>query len=444
VCAYFESMCPHCDAYETSCEKCSLKLDDTKNPIIARKKINEALKPSNTYGIINKSCVHSITTDGSLLGQKGVEIITTGRRVDYWEFYRMAKTIINTAIKNGAYVNERCSIHMHLLASYYGNIVENKPNTLPNKINELEHPIPQIILANLHQLVRKYQNAMTWMMIGLNNPNRLTRWEKFRVSILNISALTHTMPEVINKVSSNSGGNKYGWLNYNYINFDPQDNISRFHVEFRGCDGLLCPSAVAAIACMYYCLMLKAVEISKFGILTLDDPEWMSKAVAVKEKLLNNMKGYGDGDRFGDTSELYKYYDYLRAESIDLIQQLKHQLIRLGPSYCVLEKLAKNPIGLRMSRGEHWRDIENDLIVKVESENEFDVLLSEYIDLRLISKCNTVDDWIKEVSVSIEKDKSIDSYLKTEIEFNIKQFIKNKQDFGEILWSKDIGAPVLL
>ncbi len=411
---------------------------------MARKKIIKTLKPTNTYGVINKSCVHSITTDGSLLGQKGVEIITTGRRVDYWEFYRMSKTIIDTALKNGAYVNERCSIHMHLLASYYGNVANDIISSVPNKISELEHPIPQVVLANFHQLCRKYQNAMTWMMIGLKDPNRLTRWEKFRVSILKISALTHTMAEVKNRVSNNSGGNKYGWLNYNYTNFDPQGNVSRFHVEFRGCDGILCPSAVASIACMYYCLMLKAVEISRFGILTLNDPEWMEKSEVVKDKLLNNMKGYGDGDRFGDTSELYRHYDYLRAESIDLIQQLKHQLIKLGPSYSILEKLAMNPVGLRMSKNESWQDIEKDLSVKTSPENKFEGLLSEYIDLRLISKCNNVDNWTEEVVTSMEKDGVVDPGLKESVVLNIKQFIKDKQDFGEILWSKAIGAPVLL
>ena len=444
ACSHFESICPQCDSYECSCDACFLRHDDTDDPNVARSKIINTLKPTNTYGVINKHCVHSIVTDGSLLGQKGVEIITTGRRIDYWEFYRMAKTIIDTALKNGAYVNERCSIHMHLLASYYGNISGSAISSSPNKISELEHPIPQIVLANFHQLCRKYQNAMTWMMIGLNDSNRLTRWEKFRVSIMEVSALTHTMSEVKERVSHNSGGNKYGWLNYNYTNFDPQGNISRFHVEFRGCDGILCPSAVASIACMYYCLMIKAVEISRFGILTLNDEEWVSKALIVKSRLLNNMKGYGEGDRFSDTSELYRYYDYLRDEGIDLIQQLKHQLIKLGPSYSILEKLATNPIGLRMSKGETWQEIEQDLAVKTTPEGEFGALLSEYIDLRLISKCNCMDNWTKEVALSIEKDETVDADLKASVEFNIKQFIKDKQDFGELLWSKAIGAPVLL
>jgi len=360
----------------------------------------------------------------------------------------MVKTIINTAIKNGAYVNERCSIHMHLLASYYNNdnVNNEEITTISNKTNELEHPIPQIIIANFHQLIRKYQNAMTWIMIGLDDPNKLTRWEKFRVSVMEISALRHTMSEVKSRVSNNSGGNKYGWINYNYTKFNSQGNISQFHVEFRGCDGLLCPSAVASIACMYYCLMLKAVEISKFGILTLNDMDWVDQSEKVKRALLNNKKGYNEGDRFSDTSELYNHYNYLRNDSIDLIQQLKHQLIKLGPSYHILEKLAKNPVGLRLSKGEHWQDIEKDLSTKAESvfDNKFNILLSEYIDLRLISKCNNINNWTEEVVLNIEKDTAIESYLKKELKLNIEQFIKDKQDFGEILWSKVIGAPVLL
>ena len=444
ICSYFESNCISCEEYTVSCDTCPLKYDSTQDPEISRKNIIKKLKPSNTYGIINKSCIHSITTDGSLLGKKGVEIITTGRRIDYWEFYQMAKNIINIAVKNGAYINERCSIHMHLLNSYYDNILKNKISNHPNKISELEHSIPQIILANFHQLCRKYQNAITWMTVGLDDPNRLTRWEKFRVSILNVSALTHTMEDVKYKVSNNSGGNKYGWLNYNYTTFDPQGNISRFHVEFRGCDAILSPSAIASIACLYYCLILKAVEISKFGILTLDDDDWMKQAEIVKKELFNNMKNYGAGDRFSDTSKLYLYYNYLRKESIDLIQQLKHQLIRLGPSYHILKKLAQSPIGLERVKGKSWEDIEQDLAVKPEPENILDNILSEYIDLRIISNCTNIQSWTKEVLNSIKKNNIINEKFKHLTEPDINQFIKEKLDFGKMIWSTDIGAPVLL
>ena len=63
-------------------------------------------------------------------------------------------------------------------------------------------------------------------------------------------------------------------------NFNPENknNINRFHVEFRAADCLLSPSATAAIACMYYALIIKAVEISRYGLTEVGDGEWLDRA----------------------------------------------------------------------------------------------------------------------------------------------------------------------
>ena len=342
-CPNFVSHCYVCSKFERDCSSCKYRYDPNKNPDSIRKKLNEELKPNNTYGLVNESGVHSITTDGSLLGKKGAEIITIGRRVDYWEFYKMSRNIINRAVSRGAYVNERCSIHMHLLASYYSKLVSAsnpEKSGVPSKVSEMEKNMPEVILANFHQLVRRYQNAMTWMMMGLDDPAHMTRWEKFRVSVLPISAILLSMMEVKEEVSSQAGGNKYGWANYNNVEFASDGSITRFHVEMRAADGILCPSAVAALACMYYALMIKAVEISRFGVVEIGDQAWLEQAQKVKATLLNNMKGYQDGDRFGDTSSLYQHHDLLIGESLDLVRQLKSILIKIGPAYEILEKLA--------------------------------------------------------------------------------------------------------
>jgi hypothetical protein len=327
-CVNFISYCYVCSEFKTDCADCKYKYDPDKNPDSIRQHLQNELKPNNSYGQVAESGVHSITTDGSLLGKKGAEIITVGRRVDYWEFYKMANNIITRASKRGAYLNERCSTHMHALASYYGKVVPNQEKAgIPGRVNEMERDMPEIILANLHQLVRRYQNAMTWMVMGLDEPKRMTRWEKFRVSVLPVSAVMHSMREVQEKVSANSGGNKYGWINYNQIEFAGSGDVRRFHVEFRAADGIMSPSAIAAIACMYYALVIKAVEISRYGVVEIGDQAWLEQTMEVKNALLNNMKGYQDGDRFSDTRELYRYHDILVGESLDLVRQLKSILI---------------------------------------------------------------------------------------------------------------------
>lgn len=446
LCPNFVSACYTCENYTTDCEDCKYRFDPAKNPDSIRQALTAEFRPNNSYGQVTSSGVHSITTDGSLLGKKGAEVITVGRRIDYWEFFKMTKNIIDSAKRRGAYMNERCSIHMHALASYYGKVVPGTEKySIPVKVNELERDLPEIVLANLHQLVRRYQNAMTWMMMGLNEPERLTRWEKFRVSVLPVSAAMNHMRDVKQRVSHNAGGSKYGWINYNQIEFGGSGDVRRFHVEFRACDGLMSPSAIAAIACMYYALIIKAVEISRYGVMEIGDEEWLNQAQEVKAAMLNNMKGYQDGDRFADTSNLGKYYDILVEESLDLVRQLKAILIKVGPAFEVLEKLAEKPCALRRVEGKSWESIEKDLEVIMSEEGRFEVALSEIITLNQVSDCSGIEEWIGEVGSLLRADPELEiAGNSADVESNVMLFVEKNQADGRMIWSEKIGAPIMI
>jgi hypothetical protein len=444
-CSNFVSACFGCPTFTRDCENCSNRFDKNRNPEHIRKVIESELGQTQNYGVINKTGVHSIETDGSLLGKKGVEIITVGRRLNYWEFFNMSRKIIDCATMKGAYLNERCSTHMHILASYYGKLPSSGRETgIPSQISEMEKDMPEIILANFHQLCRRYQNAITWMTMALDEPERMTRWEKFRVSVLTISAVRNTMNAVKDMVSQNAGGNKYGWVNYNKIQFSENGNIKRFHVEMRTADGMNSPSAIAAMACLYYALVIKAVEISRYGVVEVGDSQWIEKSVEMKEAMMNNMKDYGAGDRFSDTSNLYKYYDILRGESFDLIKQLKHILIKIGPAYQVLEKLADMPVALRRCNGDDWEAIETDLAVYMNEQSQLEIKLGEYIDLRLIDQCTNMEEWIEMVGQALREDPELNITKEEEVMENIKEYVENKKNNGELIWSDSLGAVVLL
>ena len=246
-----------------------------------------------------------------------MEVVTVGRRIDYLEFFKMCKKIIDESVKRGAYVNQSCSIHMHVLAANYSKLFDQQEKLgIPKKVSELEREMPEIILANFHQLCRRYQNAITWLTMGLDDPERMTRWEKFRVSVLEISPVVASMSEVKEKVRVHAGGNKYGWVNYNFVDFGNSGDVSRLHIELRTMDGILSPSIVASVACLYYALMIKAVEISKYGLLEVGDKAWMDQAKQAKKAILNNMKDYKEGDRWGSTKNIMKYRDVYIRESI--------------------------------------------------------------------------------------------------------------------------------
>lgn len=444
ACSNRTAPCVDCTNFKMNCTACEYRFDPTKNPDAIRQACTTQFKPSGSYGVVSPSGVHNITTDGSLLGKKGMEIITTGRRVDYWEFYEMSKTIIDTAVARGGYVNERCSIHMHGLAGYYGKVA-GMPASGGGSINELEKSVPEIILANLHQLFRRYQNAITWMTSGLDNPAHLTRWEKFRVSMLNISAITQTMPKVLEEVIRNSGGNKYGWANYKFCGFDDVGDVSRLHVEIRTMDGILSPSAVAAVACMYYALFIKAVELSRYGIMKFGSTRRREQANIVKKALMNNCVDWQEGNkngRFSDTSELYKYTDILVSESFELITQLKHILASVGPAYDVLEKLAEAPCSIRRCEGKNWQVIEEELAVSLSEEDKLEYYIKRIIDTRTIINKESISAWINSVASSLQTIEELnqDGNSIEELVDRVTLFVEEKQSDGEMLWAKKIGS----
>jgi hypothetical protein len=426
TCVDFTSTCFKCDKFGRDCNTCGKRYNPNRDPKNIRNTLSSEFKPSKNYGKVSKSGVVSITTDGSLLGDKGVEIITVGRRVDYWEFYNMSRRILEKVTRAGGYINERTSIHMHVLTSYYKD----------QGANELEKPMPQIVLANFHQLCRRYQNALTWMTIGLDDPNHMTRWEKFRVSILGISPVTITMRNLVNEVSRNSGGSKYGFVNYNKTGFVNSD-IDRFHVEFRESDSALSPTYCAALACLHYAIAVKAVEISRYGLLKVGDESWLKKAKKMKELIMNGCGDWIGSTRLSNTKDLLNNREYFIEQSLDLVGQMKNVLIKLDPAYEVLVKLANRPIALRRIDGDTWEKIEEDLAVEVSSADLIQIKLEEVVDLRLIDDCRDQEEWVNQVQKCLSEDKEIEREISKE---DIQDFLDMKIREGEIIWSDSTGC----
>lgn len=437
-CPSFVSFCAICQDFQRNCKSCSYWNDPENSPAAIRRDLIARLKPNNTYGQVNESGVHSVITDGSLTGgvgkEKGAEIITIGRRIDYWEFHKMAKGIIDQAISRGAFVDARCSLHMHVLSSHHRQDLRQ-----PLVINEMEKPLPEIVMANFHQLCRKYQNPITWLTSGLSNEDNLTRWEKFRISILDVN-VQQTMSDVSAAVSAKCYKPKYGFVNYNNTQFDENGNVACFHVEMRAADCLLSPSAAAALACLYYAMVIKAVELSRFGVLVIDDKDWFQQAMTIKKALMNN-NGDWDDDRHSNTSRLKPYYRVLTEQSLALVHQCKNILIKIGPAFEVLEKLAVEPCSLRRCKGKTWQQIEEDLAVKLTEEDKLDICLNEILALVQISDCKNIEAWAKATAEYISKQNGDDDPLLLD---DISNFVKQGTDRGEMVWSSHIGAPLLV
>lgn len=423
-CNEFVPFCVVCEAFKKPCDTCEKYKVKQLAPHEVRQLLIDKFNPSGSYGHVGKGVV-KITRDGSLVSDGGVEIITVGRRVNYWEFYNMSKEILDLAKAHGAYVNERCGAHMHVLAAYYGDI------------NELEKPLPELVLANFHQLVRKYQNALTWLTMALHDPMHLTRWEKFRVSILDISPIADSMRRVVEKVTDVAGGNKYAFVNYRNCYFNKTGDIEIFHVEFREADATLCPSVYAALACLHFAFVIKAVEISRYGLLMVGGNEALKKACEMKKLILNGADRDYHGSRLGDTAAVLDHVDYFREEAVDMLSQMKNILIKLGPAYDVLEKLAYKPVALRRAEGDSWDTIENDLKVDMDETGKIEIKIDEVIDLRLVDDCFELNEWIENVTRIINEELPVEEKITVDV---VNNYIKTKIKEGDFIWSEKLGA----
>jgi len=443
-CVDFMSACFSCTDFNKGCEKCPKRYVPERDPDHIRELMIKEFNPSNNYGKVSESGVVTVTGDGSLLGgssgnKKGAEIITVGRRVNFWEFYKMSKHIIDFARDHGAFLNERTSSHMHVLSTYYGrekndkNYQQRHDNYL--RTNELEKPMPQIILANFHQLCRRWQNALVWMTTALGDPNHMTRWEKFRVSVLDVSPVTKDMKEIVQEINQKADGHKYGLVDYYYSKFN-NDAVERFHVEFREPDSTMCPSWYAAMACLHYAIVIKAVEISQYGLLKVGGTDWMKKAKAMKKIILNGKGGY-DSKRVSDTSKLLDNREYFIKESVEMVGQLKNILLKLGPAYEILIKIAQRPVSMRRIDGEKWDDIEKDLSVPIDEIDEMILKINEIADLRIIEDCKDLEEWVNIVAKHLSEDPDLRNQV---TENKVRAYVEDKMHEGRMIWSDSLGC----
>lgn len=415
-CVEFVSPCPTCPEAVKDCSRCELYDNPNLKPSIFRGSIKSDLKPSNDLSKVGPSGVLDVTTDGSLLGgvddTKGVEVTTVGRRVSFDSFYEQSKSIMDSCKANGGYLNERCSTHVHLVAGYFTLTYKNgeikvhykKGQSCEASLSELEKPVPEIILANFHQLIRRYHNALVWISSSGNNYGTLTRWMKFRKPIIQFSAVRRPMSRVVREIAQQDEEfhGRYHIINYSPLRFANRGDVRTFHIESRFCDGFLSPSASAAMGILLYSLLIRSVALSQHGIVHAGNSKYMKEAKQIQACLLNNNGSYS-GPRVSDTSNFEPYRERVRQQANELIDLLKVELKKHGPALQILRDLADMPCSMRLCRGDSWDKIESDLNRDFDLETKSVKTLMSLVDICYIDECDTLEEWCNAASEDLSK-----------------------------------------
>lgn len=398
-----------------------------------RREVKDILQPTGFVGETGSHGALEVKKDNSLINNGGIEVPTVGRRVHWNSFYKMCQDILTPIVERGGFVNERCGQHYHVLAGYF----DEQSGIRGRYVSEMEEPLPEIILANLHQLHRRYQLAMYWIMSAGTVPEHLTRWAKFRQSIYKFSALRNPMSRVQAElaehiVSMNNGQKgKYASVAYHFCKFNPEGNVTTFHIENRIADGTLSAAVASAWGMLCYALVLKAVRLSQYGTMEAGDVEYNEKVKLIQPHLIDGGQRDWGSDRNANTAGLAPFIPWLRENTVELINFLKPELHGLGPAYEILMSLANRPCSARLINGDSWQKIEADLMkeagFKRNRGSEDDI--REVVDLAGIVDCESVAAWIEEVSAHLGQSPAV-----------VTDVVSQMTRSGRYRWSQPIGA----
>lgn len=447
-CAHFQKPCSTCSKFNRGCDTCANLYNPSKDPEKVRDNLVQLLKPTRFVGKVGDHGVYQVVKDGSLAGNGGVEVVTTGRRPEYHSMYKMVKNIISKSREKGAYVDQRCSIHVHILASYLTpgfNRGDFGKEYVTKELTELERPVPQIIAANFHQLMRRYQTSLIWMSSTLDDKRALTRWEKFRKSILRYSAAVKSLPKLAEEVMAIGHKPKYSLVNYEQMRFDENGDCTRLHYEIRHMDGNLSPSAITAQVLLVYALMLKAVRISKYGLLKSGDRDYMRLQSEIMDNLCNGDGNWGSS-RLSDTSNIDPYIPALVDQSKQLVRFTRSVLRSQGNAAEVLESLAEKPVSIRRAEGKSWDEIEQELSSLGKSgagkDKGFYSYIQSILDTASVAECESGSEWMdivaQQLAVRDKKTEDKDEFL---LRRNwVENFITTSLINNTVFWSDDLGG----
>jgi hypothetical protein len=350
------------------------RYDPEVHPDAVRTKMRSMFAPTNRYGTHTKWDVVAIKTDGSLKGNgeegAGLEIITVGRPIS-----SMLKTASNLdilmeeAFKRKAYGDSCCSIHIHELTAHNhpegivgagSGMLQNFPEGFTT--NELTMHIPETILANQFNLIRRYELVLFWISCAGYDPKHITRWIKYRVPVTDLSPANIYMPTVRKALIKRGHGKHYSSYHYNNTQFSSTGNAEVLHTEMRTMDFIPIGKVIVSFAALMNAITIRAVELSKYGLTSVGDAEWINTQTCLINKFANT-----DTDEWIDKSKRHST-NILTHDDVNVIKQTGYQMLEEMHTYFpkaiwyaedIIRDLIDKPIAFRLIDGMSLDQVKN-------------------------------------------------------------------------------------
>jgi len=348
----------------------------------------------------------------------GIEVLIIGRHPHWDSLVEQYSQIILPLLAQKVRMRPTCGFHFHLL-----------------QVGSSED-IPEIILANLWNIFRIYAPGLKFLTSGGETREGMCRRRQHNAHqefIKLCPTLMHMqkIQEVLKK--SMDVPEHQNFFNLEHINFTDEKRVASIHIEFRFPDGDLCPVSITAKTFLFLTMLLKAVEISKFGLLDVEKyPAW-DRNLELLDRISNNDGKVATSDT-SDISEsmLEEYRDNGRS----LLRFLKSIFLILdNPSEVILKNLVEKPISMRRIEGQDWQQINDNLaalIAPQRTPDDTDHELIKIIELGLITELSNETKWHSKVATQLQL-----TVAKTKQRL---QFLNNRDP----VWNHEVGSIVFL
>lgn len=338
--------------------------------------VRAALAPSGTVDALGANGVLDVQTEHC-----GIELRVIGRHPHFHTLHTQYKRIMAVLLAEGSRARPTCGLHFHILTP------------------TLAEPVPEIILANLWNLVRRYAPELRFITSTGKQREGLCRRRNHNshLEMVRLSPGTMHMADIQAKLKASRRVPEHqNFLNLEHIQFTLEGDVFPFHIEFRFPDADLSATAVTTKTFLFLALLLKAVDLSQYGVIHVGKIEPWRRKSTLLDWLSNN-----DGKlATSDTSRIDDdVIEELRQGCYELLDFLAPTLDRLsdGLALDVLWDLAENPISLRRCAGYDWVDIEGRLAGRLRTNelglDETDRRLMQRIELGEWSQMGSNDSW---------------------------------------------------
>ncbi len=338
--------------------------------------LNEILQPSHEFSHLGKLGVLDVQPEHC-----GVEVRVIGRHPDFWALHRQYEQIMGHLLAVGSRSKATCGLHFHLLTP------------------DLAEPVPEVILANVWNLTRRYGPELKFLTSGGDRLDSLCRRRNHNshLEMVHHSPVMTPMAEIQGLLKASEAVPVHqNFLNLEHLEFTPEGNVLPFHLEFRFPDADLSATSVTAKTFLFLALLLKSVDLSQYGVIHVGKIDPWRRKIALLHLLSNNDGTLASSDTSGVTAEIIEELRQGLTELLGLLQPVFGRFIdpaALG----VLQHLSQEPISLRRCRGADWPTIEQELKQVLPRHDlpldEVDQDLMQHIELLAWGKFTSITTW---------------------------------------------------